>query len=440
MFDLAPFNNYKDQTLIKNKHLTLTYADVFSAFKSWSYYLKQIAPTGNIALAMPNCVESHIIMLAALQCHNVVLLNIALLSVSPGLLDRLNINHLVTFDDTANVKTNTILLDKNQVLNYRVSPNLYPLPTSNSLVFISSGTTGNANPTEFTSAETRLFSQSLLSKINFQDSDCLYNVAPYYHAIGFINIFTAINTGGSYYIPGNTDYKNIINDINQFGCTWICAVPNLAKIMIKSPGEIHSNFRLAMVGGDICNAALCKDFRERFRLDLLANYGFTEGGGCISITTPDAHKDGSVGKINPKLVKLIDNEVYARRLCSKSNSWVSTGDIGTIDEDGYLWIKSRKKDTIKRQGKTIFPAELEEHLEKVEGVVEVVVYKDTQNNRGDRIGVVYTGTITEDELKAYCVDKLHSDYYPHKILKLQSIPKFNNKISRIQIKNYVDQL
>jgi len=440
MFNSSPFKTHKDRMLIKNKHISLTYGDAYETFMSWAYYLKQVASQGNIALSMTNCLEAHLIMLAAFQCHDVIMLNPDMLRVSPDLIERLNIDHLITFDETLVADTDIILIDPNRVLEYRVAADLYPVSTDNTLVLISSGTTGTARPVVFESSGAWGFATSLLTKIKFTEEDCLYNIAPYYHGFGFLNIFTAIETGGSYYIPDTTDYKNIINDINQTGCTWVSAVPNLARIMIKSSGDLHQNFRFAMAGGDTTSEKLCREFRERFGVELLANYGFTDGG-CVSVNTPVDHKDGTVGKVDLSIISFgEDNEIFVRPDWLKSTDWLPTGDIGFIDQDGYLWIKARKKDIIKRQGKTIYPGELESHLEKVPGTTEIVVYKDGQNNKGDRIGVVYSGTISESDLKAYCTDNLPADYYPNRILKLEDIPKFNNKISRTWIKNYVDQL
>lgn len=440
MFNPAPFTTYSDRILVKNKHVSLTYGEMFDAYMSWASYLQKIEPLKNVALSMTNCIEAHIIMLAAFQCHNVVMLNPDMLRVSPDLIQRLHIDCLITFDPLLTADTNILVIDRQQVVDFRTVSSTYPTPLESKLVLISSGTTGTARPVTLESSEAWGYATSLISKLKFTTDDCLYNIAPYYHGFGFLNIFTVIETGGSYYIPDTTDYKNIVNDINQFGCTWVSAVPNLAKIMIKSPSALNKNFRFAMVGGDICSSSLCKDFRDRFNIDLLSNYGFTDGG-CVSASTLSMHKDGAVGKIDPAIVKLgADNEIFVRQPWLKSDTWLHTGDIGSIDEDGYLWINSRKKDIIKRQGKTIFPRELEHHLEKVAGIDEIVVYNDGQNKKGDRIGIVYAGRITELELKSYIVDKLPADYRPNKILKLADIPKFNNKISRTWIKNYVDQL
>ena len=438
MINLRSFNEYKNNTLIKSKQQELTYGQVFAAAKTWSHYLQSVAPTGTIALSMTNCPEAHIIMLAAFLQHNVVMLNPDMLKVSPGLVQRLNIDHIVTFDDTLIADTNVILIPRSQVLDYIEETDV--VHNNGTVILLSSGTTGIARPVKFTSDEAYGFATSLMTKLQFTPSDCLYNVAPYYHGFGFLSIFTVVETGGSYYMPGTSDYKNIVADINHYNCTWVSVVPNFAKIMIKNLGTLNSNFRFAMAGGDTCSESLCSEFRERFGVELLANYGFTDGG-CVSITTPMLHKDGSVGKVSSDTVRLSDsNEILIYQPWLESKKWLPTGDIGFIDADGFLWIRCRKKDIIKRQGKTIYPGELESHLAKVPGVTELVVYNDGQNNKGDRIGIVYSGTIVETDLKDYCVDHLPADYHPNSILKLDDIPRFNNKISRTWIKNYVDQL
>jgi len=440
MFNSQPFIEHKDSILVKTKQVLLTYDDVFRSFMSWAYFLKKVAPTGNLALAMPNCVESHVLFLAALQCHNIIMFDSALLRVSPDLIDRLDIDHLLTFDESLVVNSNKILIKQHEVLSYKVDPVLYPTPTDNTMVLISNGTSGTAKAVKFNSEEILGYSKSLLTKTQITASDCLYNMLPYHRGFGLIKIFSAIETGSSYYIPDSADYKNVIEDINRHGCTWVCAVPNLARIMIKGSDTFHSRFRFIMVGGDLVSAELCRDFRNKFGINLLADYGLTEGA-TVSVGTLLDHRDGAVGKIDPSTVKFgEDNEIFVSPKWFTDGRWVATGDVGELDQDGFLWFKSRKKDIIKRQGKTIYPAELESHLEKLTGTTELVVYNDGKNNKGDRIGIVYSGSITEKELKDYCTANLPVEYYPNRIIRLDEIPMFNNKISRAKLKDYVDQL
>lgn len=437
MFDSVCFDIYKHQVFIKNKQLSLTYGEAFEIASSWAQYFNKTVVGNTIALATPNCLESHLLLLAAIKNHNVVVINPSLLRVSPDLAKRLGATNLVAFEQIPGVGINTTVVRQADVLDFPTHSDNSPF-TQRRLTLLSSGTTGEVKPIVLEPTEIKAYGSILNRYFTFNTSDCLYNVLPYYHGFGLTRMFTVMNSGSSYYVPDDPDYRNIVTDINQQGCTWISLVPNMAKIMIKNTGQLPFNFRLATVSADICDSKLINAYRDRFGLDLLSEYGCTEAS-IISSNTFDKQRDGSVGQVNPSLVKLVNDEVHALAGWRNTPQWVNTGDIGELDSDGFLYIKGRTKEIIKRQGKTIFPKELEQHLEDIAGVEEAVAYADDVDNKGDRIGVAYVGTINEQELKAYCAANLPFEYRPHRVTKIDQIPRVGPKIRRKEVRQYVNE-
>jgi len=168
---------------------------------------------------------------------------------------------------------------------------------------------------------------------------------------------------------------------------------NLPRPMRKRLlGSIHSRFgygfRYFIVGGAPLDPEL-EQFWEKIGFTLLQGYGLTETSPIISCNSPQGKKIGSVGKILEGVnVILRDNEIWVKgdgvtqgyyknpekNKESFEQGWFKTGDLGHIDEDGFLFLKGRKKDMIKTSGGiNVYPDDIEMALNKIQGVKEACV-------------------------------------------------------------------
>ena len=172
--------------------------------------------------------------------------------------------------------------------------------------------------------------------------------------------------------------------------------------------EIHEKLggklRLALAGGAALDPETQKGFNE-LGINLLQGYGLTESAPVIAAESPQYRRIGSVGRKMPSVEVKIDNpneegvgELLARgpnimlgyyeneeatRETIDKEGWLHTGDLARIDEDGYIYICGRKKNVIVlNNGKNVFPEELENLLNKIEGVKESFVY-EKKDDDGD---------------------------------------------------------
>ena len=167
----------------------------------------------------------------------------------------------------------------------------------------------------------------------------------------------------------------------------------------KAFKDIHD-----MLGGNIKlfisgAASLDKEIEEKYRnlgLNLVQGYGLTETSPVIGIGSKKYHKIGSIGKAIPSVqAKVIDCnkegigeliakgpnimlEYYQNKEATKKaiiDGWFYTGDLARIDEEGYIFICGRKKNVIVlKNGKNIYPEEMENLINKIEGVEESFIY------------------------------------------------------------------
>ena len=195
--------------------------------------------------------------------------------------------------------------------------------------------------------------------------------------------------------------------------------------------EIHN-----MLGGKIKllisgAAALDKTIEEKYRLlglNLVQGYGLTETSPVVAVGTNKNYKLGSIGKTVPsveaKLVDVNDDGIgelvvrgssvmlgyYENEKVNKKSlqdGWFYTGDLAKIDEEGYIFICGRKKSVIVlKNGKNIFPEEMENLVNKIEGIKESFIFGKIQSNDENNIKINVKIVFDRDVMKdVYKVEK-----------------------------------
>lgn len=189
----------------------------------------------------------------------------------------------------------------------------------------------------------------------------------------------------------------------------------------KAFSTIHQtfggNFYGMVVGSAACNPEQIRFF-EKIGLRIQEGYGMTE---CpvITVNTDTYRRIGSVGNVHDAInidIKLVDEEIWIKgpgvmpgyynddenNREYYSDGWFKTGDLGFIDDDGYLFIKGRKKNVIiLTNGENVSPEELEAVYSNIEGIDEIIVYGEEKVI----VAEIYTEGITEEE-KAEVVNRI----------------------------------
>jgi long-chain acyl-CoA synthetase len=245
--------------------------------------------------------------------------------------------------------------------------------------------------------------------------------------------------------------------IQEHRCNTMAAVPTMLIFILNHPSI--DKYDLSSLEDVICGAAplpveIARTFQEKFGCRVREIYGQTEStgmGSANSLLLP--YKPGSAGKayFNTKLAIFDDNDrplppgergeivlqgptimkgYYNRPEETAEvlkNGWLHTGDVGYLDEDGYLYIVDRKRDMIIRGGENIFPAELEEILYTHQGVAEGAIVGAPDPVYGEKIiAFVVTkpdANPSEREIIDYFKDKTSSFKAPEKVFFIDSLPK-----------------
>jgi len=192
-------------------------------------------------------------------------------------------------------------------------------------------------------------------------------------------------------------------------------------------------------------------------VDVLEVWGMTETTGTATINTPDHFRTGTVGRVNPGMELKIgeDGEIFVRGplVCAgylspdggvapvvDEDGWLATGDVGVLDDDGYLTITDRVSDIIIRGGENISAQEVEELLLRVEGIAEVSVVAAPDARLGEHAAAVVrllpNATVTLDDLRArLAASGLAKQKWPESLYTVTEFPRTpSGKVQKFRLR------
>lgn len=308
-------------------------------------------------------------------------------------------------------------------------------------------------------------------------NDVTLLLMPMFHAFGNVAVLPTAIIGKHLMalIPNPRDLQDVVNTINKVKPAYLSGVPTLFIALLNHPdvqaGKVDfSSIKLCVSGA----AALMQETKNRFESltggRLVEAYSLTEAV-LASVITPvnGEYKTGAIGIPLPDVeVKIVDAETEAGPLAPREvgeillgapqlmleywgrpertaetlrDGWIYTGDLGFLDEDGYLYLVDRKKDLIKPSGFQVWPREVEEVIATHPDVVEVGVagVPDPYQGEAVKAWVVLTegSSLSVEELRTYCKEQLSSYKVPRRIEFRDSLPK--SAVGKVLRKDLVAQ-
>ncbi|MCD8209902.1 MAG: acyl--CoA ligase [Coprobacillus sp.] len=263
----------------------------------------------------------------------------------------------------------------------------------------------------------------------------LLSVLPSFHGFGLVmTIHTPLTNGFATVQIPDFSPKAVTKAINSYPMLVICGVPNMyARLLQYKPFRKCKglkNLHVAWCGGDVLPQALKEDFDKVCRDNgskygaLYEGYGLTEAVTATILNTHDHHCEGAIGYPGSGVeVKIVDEnrkevplgetgELATRSLanmvgyykdedatkaCIDEEGWLYTGDLASMNEEGFVFFKQRIKRVIKISGVAIFPSEVEKHIETIKGVREVCAISIPSKKTGVGIKVFVVGSYSDEE-------------------------------------------
>ena len=286
----------------------------------------------------------------------------------------------------------------------------------------SGGTTGASKTVMLDNSAFNCLAENALALIGgkpVDDRDGMLMVLPIFHTFGLgICMHTTICAGGQVVLMPRFDPVRACKLLKSTSATFISGVPNMFAKMLDCgyfKGKYISRLKHCYCGGDKLSNSVKERFYEATKaagnpIRLNEGYGLTEAGICC-VNTPENYREGSIGKpFKNTRFGIFDDEDKpvacdtVGNLCISSNTmmtgyygdeeatqnaffeydgakWVRTGDMGRIDSDGFVYFVDRKKRVIKISGNNVFPQEIENVVNKVEGVRRSCVVSMTDDGK-----------------------------------------------------------
>ena len=207
-------------------------------------------------------------------------------------------------------------------------------------------------------------------RLLFTADDVIMCPLPLFHVFAaYPALMSALMTGARIVLPTPAGYRGdgvfdtLWQLIERHRATYLMAVPTALSVLMQRKVDADlSSLRVVFSGSAPLPRELCARFKAVAGVEVIEGYGLTEATCLIAANPPDGEKKtGSVGLAMPYAeVQIKAGEIVVRS--PGTDGWIATGDLGWMDDEGYIFITGRAKDLIIRGGHNIDPVEIEEAL------------------------------------------------------------------------------
>ena len=342
-------------------------------------------------------------------------------------------------------------------------PELQGSDSDDLLIVYTSGTTGRPKGAVLTQSALLWNGFNSIHAHDLRQSDHVLTVLPFFH-VGGLNIQTlpALLAGATVTLHRRFEPGPWLADVAARRPTLSLLVPATMQAVIAHPDWDRtdlSSLRMLNSGSMVVPGSLIRAFHRR-GVPVGQVYGCTETAPiAIVLLKEDAErKPGSAGKPAPHCeVKLVDGEILVRgpnvmrgywndpaatAAALTAEGWFRTGDLASIDGEGYYWIKGRSKDVIISGGENIYPAELENVLADCPEIAEAAVIGVEDMKWGESavacVVLRSQSKLDESQIQDLFKDRLARFKHPRRVVFLDGLPKnAMGKVQKFELKRLV---
>lgn len=326
------------------------------------------------------------------------------------------------------------------------------------LVLHTSGTTSRPKRVPLRHRNLAASIEHIVATYALTPADVSLCVMPLFHVHGLLaSTLSTLRTGGTVVVPSRFNPLGFWPVAKEYSATWYSAVPTIHQLLVARSRdgerpEGSETLRFIRSCSSALAPALMQQLETRFGAPVLEAYGMTEASHQMaSNPLPPAQRlPGSVGRATgirlgimgddgvllpaggsgevviqgPNVIDGYENNPEANAT-SFTDGWFRTGDLGTLNADGYLLLISRIKELINRGGEKISPREVDEVLLQHPAVAEAVCFGVPHRAWGEEVAaaVVLRAEASPEELMRYCRERLADFKVPKTIYVVDAIPR-----------------
>ncbi|MFT5697309.1 MAG: fatty-acyl-CoA synthase [Desulforhopalus sp.] len=430
---------------------------------------------------------------------DVILINSEFLPLLEAIKDKLaTVKKIVLLTDSETSAQTSLVIDHEYEAMLKGNPLEYSFPdfdeNSIATTFYTTGTTGLPKGVYFTHRQLVMHTYGFVTALcgydcqaGISSSDVYMPITPMFHVHAWGMPYVMTLLGAKQVYPGRYEPPMLLKLISKEKVTFSHCVPTIMHMLLTSPviEECDLEGWKVIIGGSALSSGMCKAALDR-GINIYTAYGMSETCPLLTIANlkshmlewneneqirircrtglpvnnvqleivdpagkPVVHDGKSVGEVVARAPWLTQGYLKDQEKSEElwAGGWLHTGDIGFIDEEGYLQITDRLKDVIKTGGEWISSLELEDIISQHPGVSEVAVVGIPNEKWGERpLAIVvlketFIGEVTEQDLKDFCMTFVEKGVIPKfgiptEILLNREIPKTSvGKISKKDIRS-----
>jgi oxalate---CoA ligase len=353
------------------------------------------------------------------------------------------------------------------------SPALAAEPEAAATAFIlqTSGTTASPKLIPFSHANMLAAAARVQSWFDLTAAERCLSVSPICYSHGLkVTVFTPLMTGGSIAFPANPSSLDVDEWLGGLKPTWYSAGPTLHRLMfdktkaLPNAKSIHS-LRFVVSGGAPLTQEVREGLSDALGVPVLEHYGSSEAAQIsANLPPPGPYKPGTCGVPEIGTVRIVADsgrevasgehgeillggptvtlgylDAPELNRASFVDGWFRTGDIGSLDADGFLTLHGRKTELINRGGEKVSPAEIDEALRRHPAVAEAAAFAVPHPRLGEDVAAAVVlrdgATATPLELREFLLPSLAQFKIPRRIVFVDRLPKgATGKVQRQRLK------
>jgi long-chain acyl-CoA synthetase len=330
-------------------------------------------------------------------------------------------------------------------------------PDATAVILYTSGTTGRPKGAELTHRNLGLNTRAVIAELGIGAEDVLLGTLPLFHSFGqTCTLNSSIAVGARLALLTRFDAEAAIELVDREGVTILMGVPTMLAGIAAAAAD-HGPFpglRIVASGGAPLPREQAENFERVTGNPVLDTWGLSETSPAATLNRPGATRAGSVGRpIEGVEVRAVGDggeglpagetgqlairghnvmKGYWRRpeataAAITPEGWFLTGDLGRVDDDGYVYVIGRLKDMIIRGGLNVYPREVEEVLHRHPAVSEAAIVGVPDERLGEEVGaavVLAPGTAAApEELRDWLKERVAPFKYPRHVWMLDELPK-----------------
>jgi len=321
------------------------------------------------------------------------------------------------------------------------------------VIIHTSGTTGTPKGASRDAAASGMGAMAnLLGVVPYRRDDVVVCPAPLFHSFGMATFTFATVLGATLVLPEKFDPEESLALIEEHRATAASFVPIMIKRILRLDDKVKakydlSSLRIVLASGSAMSTELRRAAIDLFGPVLYDLYGSTEIG-WVAIATPDdmESRPTTVGRPVPGIEVAVftdegerlppgqNGELFVRsdllfegytsgESKKEHDGFMSIGDLGRLDDDGYLFVEGRADDMVVVGGENVYPVEVEAVIESIDGVKEAAVLGVADDEYGEALAAFVSGSASPEEVVKICEKELASYKVPKRIEIRDELPR-----------------